>query len=85
MSDVNYKMTTLRAIDLVEGVEAADNEDVLREAWQFLIDEGTVWSLQGSYGRGAMQMIRNGAVVPPKELAHLSPRPIEDDGSNMMA
>ena len=55
------------AIDIIEGcrneaIEAeTDLEDEL-EAWQFLIDEGHVWKLQGWYGRTAVELIEAGVL-----------------------
>lgn len=53
-------MDTLTAIDLIEGSIECECEEEFIEAWQHLIDTGTVWQLQGSYGRGATQLIEQG-------------------------
>ena len=37
----------------------ANNDEVI-EGFQHLIDTGTVWSLQGSYGRTAQNLIERG-------------------------
>lgn len=59
-------MNTFQAIAIAEGSEEAD-EDTNIEAWQFLIDQGVVWQLQGSFGRTAMDLIRDGICqLPPK-------------------
>lgn len=54
-------MNPSTAIDLIEGVEAGHTDEIL-EAWQYLVDTGIVWQLQGSYGRAAMNMIENGDI-----------------------
>lgn len=36
------------------------DEDEIIEGFQHLIDDGTVWSLQGSYGRTAVALIQAG-------------------------
>jgi hypothetical protein len=33
------------------------------EAWQFLLDTGLVWSLQGWFGRTAVSMIEAGQII----------------------
>jgi len=52
-------MTPFTATMIAEGVEPADDDTVI-EAWQYLIDTGLAWQLQGSFGRGAMAMIEAG-------------------------
>ena len=53
---MDYKL----AISLIEGFISCDDDDVMIKAWQFLIDEGHVWKLQGYYGRTAMELINEG-------------------------
>jgi len=53
-------MTPFDAIMIAEGAVAADSEEQYIQAWQFLIDTGTAWSLQGWFGRTAMSMIEQG-------------------------
>lgn len=57
-------MDTLDAIMLIEGNAEAHPEEVL-QAWQHLIDTAVVWSLQGSYGRYATQLIEQGVCTAP--------------------
>jgi hypothetical protein len=52
-------MDTFTAINLIEGLEDAEEFEVI-EAWQYLIDTGIVWSLQGYYGRTAQALINEG-------------------------
>ena len=47
-----------------EGFEAECEEDLI-EAWQLLIDTGTCWTLQGSFGRTAMNLINEGVCTMP--------------------
>ncbi len=59
-------MTIFRAIEIIESEET--NEELLHEAWQFLIDTGTCWNLQGWYGRQAMRLLREGICKMPEEI-----------------
>lgn len=52
----------------IEGCNGDVDEDTVIAAWQFLIDCGLVWHLQGSYGRGAAQLIEAG-ICHAKEAA----------------
>jgi len=53
-------MTSYEAVGIAEGfVEAKDEEQVV-EAWQYLIDTGMAWTLQGWFGRRAEVLIENG-------------------------
>jgi len=53
-------MTPSDAIGIAEGFIEAENEAQYIDAWQFLIDTGLCWSLQGWFGRTAVQMIEAG-------------------------
>lgn len=53
-------MDTFTAISIIEGLEEVDGEQEVIDAWQYLIDTGTVWSLQGYYGRTARALIDEG-------------------------
>ena len=52
-------MTPYQAVMLCEGVEEGTDEQVL-EAWQYLIDSGLAWQLQGYFGRMAQRLIEQG-------------------------
>lgn len=53
--------------DIVTAIIAYENGeldiDATVELFQFLVDNGMAWSLQGSYGRTAMDLIRAGLVT----------------------
>jgi|TARA_B110000285_G_C14800823_1_gene457353 hypothetical protein len=53
-------MTTYDAIGLAEGFIEAESQEQFIEAWQFLLDTGLVWTLQGFFGRTAVSMIKEG-------------------------
>ena len=48
-------------------------EELMISAWQYLIDSGTVWQLQGSFVRMAVQLIEDRVCTPP-------PQPNTKDG-----
>lgn len=60
-------MDIFTATMTAEGACGYETDDVetMREAWQTLIDTGTCWSLQGFYGRSAMDLIAAGTCEPP--------------------
>jgi hypothetical protein len=54
-------MTPYEACSIAEGFCGfKPTEQQLNEAWQYLIDTGLAWSLQGWYGRTAMSLIEQG-------------------------
>ena len=57
------EMTAIRATNLIDGFEEGSEQDLIN-AYQFLIDTGLVWSLQGRYGRTALQLIDQGICEP---------------------
>ena len=56
-------MEPMEAIGIAEGLVENDSEEKYIEAWQFLLDTGMVWSLQGWFGRTAVAMIEAGQLV----------------------
>lgn len=56
-------MDAHRAINIAEMGEGATNDE-WREAWQYLVDSGLAWELQGWYGRTANQLIEMGEIMP---------------------
>lgn len=45
------------------------NDDEIIDLFQEMIDDGSVWSLQGTYGRAATSLINNGYCHMPKEAS----------------
>ena len=58
------KMSIFNATMIAEGVDEANSEDQYYEAWQLLIDTDTCWSLQGWFGRTAVELIKAGHCQP---------------------
>jgi hypothetical protein len=58
MSD--YTFDLYRACGVVEGFEDSSGEEETIAAWQWLIDTGHCWHLQGWYGRTAAELIQQG-------------------------
>jgi hypothetical protein len=54
-------MTDLNAIELIENKANASLEETI-EAWQALLDSGTIWRLQGFYCRNALSLIEDGII-----------------------
>lgn len=54
-------MDSFRATMIAEGVEHASEGEVV-EAWQYLVDSGLAWTLQGWFGRVAESLIEQGVI-----------------------
>jgi len=54
-----YHFTPELAVQICEQLVMADNEEETA-AWQYLIDTGVVWQLQGWFGRTAKRLIDEG-------------------------
>ena len=53
-------MSSFLAVDIIEnGYHYHDNDDIVA-AYQFLINNGIIWKLQGTYGRMAVRWIDDG-------------------------
>ena len=57
--------SVLQAITCIEDTPE-DDECMYIQAWQFLIDTGVVWQLQGWFGRTAVTLITNGTCTSKK-------------------
>ena len=53
-------MDTYTAVGIAEGFIEAESEEQVIETWQYLIDTGLAWQLQGWFGRTAAHLISEG-------------------------
>ena len=58
-------INSYNAVGIAEGFIEADSEEQVIEAWQYLIDSGLAWKLQGWFGRTANQLIEEGYCSAP--------------------
>lgn len=54
-------MDNYRAVGLAEGFEDGTEQEQI-EAWQYLVDTGLAWQLQGWFGRTATNLIGAGVI-----------------------
>ena len=60
-------MDNYLAVGIAEGFEEPENEEQVIQAWQYLLDTGLVWQLQGSFGRTANALKEQG-IIKLKEV-----------------
>ena len=58
-------MTRYKAVGLAEGFIEGTEEEVIN-AWQYLVDTGLAWNLQGFFGRTAKALIEEGIIKEKK-------------------
>ena len=62
--DLFMEMTPINAVLIAEGEIETDQETQI-DAWQYLVDTGLAWSLQGSFGRMAQDLIDQEVITAP--------------------
>jgi hypothetical protein len=50
------------AVGIAEGWIECESEEQYIDAWQYLVDSGLAWKLQGWFGRTAKAMIDDGII-----------------------
>ena len=58
-------MKKYEAVGLAEGFIEGTEEEVIN-AWQYLVDTGLAWKLQGFFGRTAKALIEEGIIKEKK-------------------
>jgi hypothetical protein len=82
MTEITYdQMDAYTACAIAEGFSDSEpTVDEMNAAWQFLIDTGLCWKLQGWYGRNAARLIEDGTCLSPKREDN--PHRKGNDGKN---
>ena len=57
-------VTPYQAVGIAEGLVESESDEQEIEAWQYLIDTGMAWTLQGYFGRVAEALIEQEICTP---------------------
>ena len=60
-------MDNYNAVGIAEGWIEVESEEQIIMAWQHLVDNGMVWTLQGWFGRTAKNLIEQGIIKDNKK------------------
>lgn len=65
-SKLYKEMSLYIASSIVEGFSGEeDSQEDIHTAWQWLLDTGHCWHLQGFYGRTVTELLEAGLLLPP--------------------
>jgi hypothetical protein len=59
---MNFKLDNYTAVGIAEGFIKAETDEQIIQAWQYLVDTGLAWNLQGWFGRTARRLIDDGFI-----------------------
>jgi hypothetical protein len=62
MTVAQFNFTPFDAVAIAEGFDEPESEEQYLAAWQYLVDTGLAWSLQGWFGRTATDLIEAGKI-----------------------
>jgi hypothetical protein len=57
-----FKFDSYTAVGVAEGFVETSGDEETQGAWQYLVDTGLAWSLQGWFGRTATDLINQGHI-----------------------
>lgn len=60
IDDSSSSLNVFTAVSICEGMTEPESKEQYIEAWQLLIDTGYAWTLQGWFGRRAVELIEAG-------------------------
>ena len=73
-SDLYSKMGQYDAVGIAEGWLTPDSQEQILVAWQILVDTGMAWTLQGSFGRSAHNLLEQGLIQEGDKSAYVKSR-----------
>lgn len=72
-------MDSYTAVGLAEGFIEAESEEQVIAAWQYLHDTGMAYTLQGWFGRRAVELLRLGLIHDHRDDNSANLMPTRDD------